>query len=111
MKLWIDAQLSPHLVAWIEAEFQIESWSVKSLNLRDAADLEIFTAARQAEATVVTKDSDFVELLYRHGSPPKIIWLTCGNTSNKALKTIFRKRLAQALRFLENGESLVEIRD
>lgn len=111
MKLWIDAQLSPYLAAWIEAEFQIESRSVKSLNLRDATDLEIFTAAQQAKATIVTKDSDFVELLYRHGSPPKVIWLTCGNTSNRALKTLFRQRLTQALRFLEDGESLVEIRE
>ena len=31
---------------------------------------------------MITKDRDFVELLGRLGPPPKIIWITCGNTSN-----------------------------
>lgn len=111
MKLWIDAQLSPHLAGWIESEFQIEAKSVQRLNMRDATDGEIYAAARQANAIVITKDGDFVELLYQHGPPPAVIWLTCGNTSNEAVKRLFRRRLKQALGFLERGESLVEIRD
>jgi predicted nuclease of predicted toxin-antitoxin system len=57
----------------------------------------------------MTKDSDFVLLLDRFGAPPKIIWLTCGNTSNASLKEILTKQLSQAIEFLERGEDLVEI--
>jgi predicted nuclease of predicted toxin-antitoxin system len=79
------------------------------LNLRDAEDEEIFLAAKKENAVVMTKDSDFVLLLDRFGTPPQIIWLTCGNTSNASLKEILTKQLSQAIEFLERGEDLVEI--
>ena len=40
---------------------------------------------RQGNVIVLTKDSDFVQLLERRGPPPQVVWLTCGNTSNLAL--------------------------
>ncbi len=57
----------------------------------------------------MTKDSDFVSLLDRFGSPPKIIWLTCGNTSNSNLKIILSKTLQTAIELFDNGEEIVEI--
>jgi predicted nuclease of predicted toxin-antitoxin system len=57
----------------------------------------------------MTKDSDFVSLLERFDSPPKIIWLTCGNTSNANLKIILSKTLQDAIDLLESGEKIVEI--
>lgn len=111
MKLWLDAQLSPHLAQWLESSFGLETWSARRLGLRDATDREIFAAARRAEAVVITKDYDFVEMLHRHGPPPKVLWLTCGNTSNRALKALFEQRLRRALEMLQASESLVEIRD
>jgi len=79
--LWIDAQLSPALASWVTQTFDIPAAAVRELGMRDAADQEIFEAARKAKATVLTKDSDFVHLLERFGPPPQVIWLTCGNTS------------------------------
>ena len=58
----------------------------------------------------MTKDSDFVDLVERQDAPPKIIWLTCGNTSNARLKEILSATLIDALEFLEAGEKLVEIK-
>jgi predicted nuclease of predicted toxin-antitoxin system len=77
--------------------------------LRDATDRQIFAAAQQAGAIVMTKDSDFVELVNRYGAPPQVIWLTCGNTSNARLKQILTKALLQAIALLDAGEPLVEI--
>jgi predicted nuclease of predicted toxin-antitoxin system len=71
----------------------------------------IFDAARKAGAVVITKDSDFVELVRRFGSPPKVIWITCGNTSNARLRQIFQAKFATAIALLEQGESVVEISD
>ena len=110
MKIWIDAQLSPSLAIWINSTFGIESYSLKFLGLRDANDIEIFEKARQEEdIVIITKDNDFLNLLYELGSPPKIIWITCGNTSNDYLKKILSVNLVQAIKLLQSGERLVEI--
>ena len=50
-------------------------------------------------------------MLAVHGPPPKIIWLTCGNTSNARMQEILATSLPGALAMLEAGEELVEIRD
>jgi predicted nuclease of predicted toxin-antitoxin system len=77
--------------------------------LRDAEDEEIFLEAKKADAVVMTKDSDFLLLLDRFNSPPKVIWLTCGNTSNANLKIILSKTLQAAIDLLDSGEEIVEI--
>ena len=66
MIFWIDAQLSPHLAAWLTARF---------------------------------------------GSPPQVIWVTCGNTSTARIRQIFEILFPQALQLLQGGDSLVEITD
>lgn len=58
----------------------------------------------------MTKDSDFVMLLEEFGPPPRVIWLTCGNTSNARLKQILTNALPRAIELLESGEPLVEVR-
>jgi len=108
MKLWLDAQLSPEMAAWIVRNFSIEAVPVRDIGLRDASDLQIFEAAKRVG---VTKDSDFSDLIARFGSPPQIIWLRCGNTSNEILRGIFKTTLRNALALLESGEDLVEISD
>jgi predicted nuclease of predicted toxin-antitoxin system len=110
MKLWIDAQLSPAIASWIIANYPaITAVAVRDLGLRDATDLVIFQAARQATAVVMTKDRDFIELQKQFGAPPQIIWLTCGNTSNKRLQEILISQLANAIALLKSEIDLVEI--
>ncbi len=109
MTLWVDAQLSPRLARWIATNHPITALPLRDLGLRDACDEEIFAAARAADAVVLTKDSDFVRLLENHGSPPKVLWLTCGNTSEAALMAILSQHLVTALGMLRSGEDLVEI--
>jgi predicted nuclease of predicted toxin-antitoxin system len=111
MIIWLDAQLPPSAAPWITATFGIEAHAVRDLGLRDAKDPPIFQAARAAGAVVMTKDSDFVELLQRLGPPPKVLWVTFGNTSNARLRQILSAQLPAAVARLELGESLVEIAD
>jgi predicted nuclease of predicted toxin-antitoxin system len=82
---------------------------VRELGLRDADDQAIFQYAKQTASIVVTKDSDFVELVHRYGAPPQIVWVTCGNTTNDNLSRIFADIFANALQLLAAGETLVEI--
>lgn len=111
MKLWIDHQLSPYLKGWLEAEFDFEVQHVRELGLHEAEDPDIFAAARDAAVVVMTKDRDFVDIVERQGVPPQVLWITCGNTSNAALKRIFVETLDEALALLDRGEPLVEISD
>ena len=104
----LDAQLPPALAVWITDTFAIPCFSAQFLNLRDAEDEEIFAFSKTKNAIVITKDDDFVSLLNRFGSPPRVIWLTCGNTSKNRLKEIFEANLAPALALLETND-LVEI--
>ena len=111
MNLWLDEQLSPALAGWIARQLNVVAQSVRDLGLKSASDPEIFFAARQADVVVITKDQDFVRLLERHGPPPKIIWVTCGNTSNARMQQVLAASLPAALGLLGKGESLVEIGD
>lgn len=112
MKLWIDAQLSPAIAAWINRTFKdIEARSVRSLGLRDALDSEIFGEARNKNAVLMSKDDDFIQLIKDKGTPPKLIWITCGNTSNAKMREILSKTLEKSIALLEIGEDIVEISD
>ena len=104
----LDVHISPGLALWITSNFQLECYSASYLKLQKATDNEIFSIARTKNAIVITKDDDFVSRLLRNGSPPKVIWLTCGNTSNNRLKEIFQVNFIQALNMLKTAD-LVEI--
>jgi predicted nuclease of predicted toxin-antitoxin system len=109
MIIWIDAQLSPAIAAWISSHFAVDAVAVRDLGLREATDPQIFQAAKRKNASVMTKDSDFVLLLDRLGPPPQIIWIRCGNTSNARLKEILSRTLPKAIELLNSGERLVEV--
>lgn len=109
MKIWIDAQLPPTLADWLNHNFEVEASSLRELGLRDAKDIDIFESARIANAVIMTKDSDFVDLVCRLGSPPQILWLTCGNVTNRNLRRLLRLTLPDALERLQQKEMIVEI--
>jgi predicted nuclease of predicted toxin-antitoxin system len=112
MRIWLDAQLSPVLARWIAEMFSVEAYAVQGdPEMVSAKDAEIFSAAREAGAIVMTKDRDFIDLLERHGPPPQVIWITCGNTSNRAMRHILSSSLPAALDLIGRGESLIEIGD
>jgi len=99
------------LAVWLSRKFKLEAVAVRDVGLRNAEDREIFQAARKADVVVVTKDRDFVDLLERYGPPPKVLWVTCGNTSNARMRSVLTKEFPNALELLNGGESLVEITD
>lgn len=58
---------------------------------------------------VSAKDGDFVDPVVRLGSPPQILWLTCGDITNRGLQEFFTKTFSDALELLKEGEVIVEI--
>ena len=109
MIIWLDAHLPPSIAPWLEATFGVSAVAARDLGLRDALDPPIFAAARVAGAVVMTKDADFAEMVGRLGSPPQVLWLRCGNTSNAALRVLLSRELPTALARLVAGASLVEL--
>ncbi len=109
---WTDAQISPSIAKWLIETFNVQAASVRSINLREADDSVIFLTARDSNAILISKDIDILRLLFRFGQPPKVIWLTCGNTSNKALKQILLKNFTLIIQSLIiNNDSMIEITD
>lgn len=111
MTLWLDNQLPPALAAWMRSALSIECLPVRDLNLQRASDTEIFTAARNANVVVMTKDGDFVDLVEQHGPPPQVVLVTCGNTSNARLRRLVQAAWPTVAAMLERGEVFVELGD
>ncbi len=107
--IWVDAQLPPSLAPWLRERYSISAFSLRELGLRDAEDLQIFEAARIQDALLISKDSDFVDLVQRLGPPPQLVWVTCGNVTNANHKSIFSAVFDEALQIIDSGEAVVEI--
>ncbi|MBM3790580.1 MAG: hypothetical protein FJW35_09560 [Acidobacteria bacterium] len=109
MIFWLDAHLSPAIASWISQEFSVSAVAVRDLGLQNAKDRQIFFAARQANAVVMTKDADFVHLVEQSGPPPQVILLAFGNTSNSRMRQILKRTFVQAMEWIRKGEPVVEI--
>jgi predicted nuclease of predicted toxin-antitoxin system len=110
MVIWIDAQLSPSLALWINQNYDdISACSLRSLGLRDVGDRLIFQKAKDEKAVIMSKDTDFIKLQEQFGPPPQIIWVTAGNTSNTAMRSLLKKHFNVIIKMLVAGEPLIEI--
>jgi predicted nuclease of predicted toxin-antitoxin system len=86
VKLLFDQNLSRHLVV----EFA-DSRHVTEVGLDSATDNEIWTYAGEHGFVIVSKDSDFRQLAFLNGPPPKAIWLRLGNASTTEILVVLRK--------------------
>lgn len=109
MKFWLDAQLPPAICDWLRDHFDIQATPVRELGLTHASDVEIFLKARREGVVVVSKDADFADLVRRRGSPPQVLWVTCGNVTNRGLRAFLEATLSRGLDMLEEGEPLVRL--
>jgi predicted nuclease of predicted toxin-antitoxin system len=107
--IWLDAHLPPAIATWLSTTYGLGAIPIRDLGFRDALDPTVFAAAKAAGVVVMTKDADFAEMVERLGSPPQILWLRCGNTSNTALRKLLTLELPDALTRITNGVPLVEI--
>lgn len=103
MKLLFDQNISPKIVRQVEANFP-GSKQVRHVGLEDASDTVIFDFAKMNGYSIVTFDSDFVDLNVIRGIPPKIIWLKTGNLTTKAISFILKKNIKTILKFLKSEE-------
>lgn len=87
----------------------MEAYALSDLHLRDAEKGAVFRQAQQATIVIIRKDSDFVEMVLQFGTPPQLLWVTCGNVTNSRLHNLFTQVFPQAQALLASGETVVEI--
>lgn len=98
MKLLLDQNLSRKLVTELGDAFPGSS-HVTSLDLDTASDAEIWDYAREHGYVIASKDSDFRQLAFLHGPPPKVVWLRVGNVSTARVLEVIRDHLDDLLAF------------
>jgi predicted nuclease of predicted toxin-antitoxin system len=99
MKLLFDHQLSPRLVDRL-ADLYPNSSHVLSIGLDRAPDGSVWEFARANGFTIVSKDSDFGDMGFLRGYPPKVVWVRIGNCSTQEIETLLRRH-QQAVEQLE----------
>lgn len=104
MTFWLDAHLDPSLAAWLGSRFKVIAKPLREIGLRDATDVELFEAGRRfQEVVIVTKDSDFPDLVTRLGKPPQVLWLRFRNRPTVAIQILLDRTFPEALRLLRGG--------
>lgn len=104
MKLLFDHNLSPQLSNRLGKLFP-KSEHVYNLGMAQADDIEIWIYAQSNNFTIVTRDSDYNELLVLRGFPPKVIWIRRGNCSTTAIGAMLQSHLAD-IQALVNDSNL-----
>lgn len=107
MNFLIDAQLPPGLCTWLAARGH-GAIHVREIGLSDAADTAIVAHAVAAELILVSKDEDFLTL--RLPDRFALLWLRCGNATNRALQSWLEPRWPEIERLLAAGERMIEVR-
>jgi predicted nuclease of predicted toxin-antitoxin system len=104
VKFLLDQNISFRVVSLLTSTFEKVD-QVKALGLVDASDREIWSYSLKNNYTIITFDSDFIDLATLKGSPPKIIWLRFGNSSNLKIANKLISNAEIIKKFIENDES------
>lgn len=110
-EIWLDTNISPAIAKWMG---EYTGYNVKSaylLSLHEDSDLTIYQKAKKrGYVIIISKDSDFSEIITRLGSPPKLINLKIGNCSNKVLWNTIKPSINHIIQLLKSDElSIVDI--
>ena len=107
MHLLIDAQLPPALCGWFVERGHVATHVTEALG-GQTPDSDIARYVETNELVLVTKDDDF---LLRH--PPvrsRLLWLRCGNISNRGLRVWLDVRWSAIEARLTQGDVVIEVR-
>jgi predicted nuclease of predicted toxin-antitoxin system len=104
VKLLFDQNISFKLVELLSDIFP-KSKHVRDLDLAESTDQEIWNYAKDNEYVIVSKDSDFHQLSFLYGPPPKAIYLSLGNCTTAEIEQSLRAHTKQILEFLADEES------
>jgi predicted nuclease of predicted toxin-antitoxin system len=103
VKLLFDQNLPRLLVGRFAEEFP-DSGHVTEVGLDRATDREVWEFARAGGYVIVSKDSDFRQLAFLFGPPPKVVWLRVGNASSRVIASLLRNCIDVVEPFAAGGD-------
>jgi predicted nuclease of predicted toxin-antitoxin system len=104
MKLLLDHNLSFKLVDYLPNQFKGSS-HVHLLDHSNADDTVIWELAKENNFTIVTKDTDFFDLISLKGYPPKVIWIKRGNCSTREVLEILNENHPRIVDFIGDKDN------
>ena len=108
MKLLFDANLSPALIAAVDDLYpgSIHVFDHGDIVSDDAA---IWDFAMREGYVIATKDTDFLDLSFLRGAPPKVVLLRTGNVPTSRIVFLLRLRADRVHHFVEDLDESVLI--
>jgi predicted nuclease of predicted toxin-antitoxin system len=103
LKLLFDQNLSRKRVNRLSDIFP-ESSHVQFRGLSEADDSDIWEIAKNNGFCMVTQDADFADRSRLYGSPPKVIWLRCGNAPTAEVERILRAGVEAIQELIDSDE-------
>jgi len=104
MKLPLDQNLSFKLCDALSDLFPGSS-QVRLAGLADASDRAIWDYAKTNGFTLASLDSDFSDMAALLGSPPKVIWLRCGNQATDVIENLLRRHATAIAEFESDAKA------
>ena len=98
MSLLLDENLSPRLTFRLASLFP-GLIRVRDVGLKHARDEESWDWARENGCTVITADADFLALLNRRGTPPKLIHLERCDFTFHVIEVLLRQNAIRISEF------------
>lgn len=102
--LIIDAQLPPSLIPFFRDHYNIKAIHVNEFE--ETLDEDIFIKARIINGWILTKDNDFVAIVKKLKSPPKVIIIEYGNVGKARLKELLLIDFRDVLATLQEHSKL-----
>jgi len=104
----IDAQLPPALAEAFR-HAGCEAFHVADIGLLAATDRQIWQAAIDQSAALVTKDRDFLMIRAASDNGPTVVWIRSGNVDNLVLIDQVTGALPAILAAIARGEAVIEV--
>ena len=100
MKLLFDQNLPPKLTKYFENAVHL-----RDIQLETSDDLIVWEYAKSKSFTIVTKDSDFNNIVSLYGFPPKVVWLRKGNCSTSQIIEMLSEHTEVINLFINDSEN------
>ena len=108
MKFLLDAHLPKKLADFLLWKGHDALHTLDLPHKNRTKDSEINQISLDERRVLITKDLDFIESLLISDKPYKLIYLTTGNISNKALMELFGRNIETIVEMIEQNR-LIEI--
>ncbi len=77
---------------------------VTEIDLDAATDQEVWDHARKHDLVLMSKDSDFRQLAFLYGPPPKVVWLRVGNATTASVANLVLDHVEAIESFVANED-------